>query len=377
MIQRVKVDGIEFPQLYIAEDSEDVEFCRRNGIPYVKWRHGMNALIKQLLRPAIEKLFPGLDWNKILGKRKKTSSKVILCPGCEAIGEYDMADYDKDAMLKLQHEYDEHVENIHKFISTPDTGEVYEREVPIAEDYQDCPSDGSVFGGSFKPDEIPLADYVGDLSSSVNIEVLQSLGMLPKFVGDITDCIKLNLSNNMRWSEGYTKKLGVPLGNFKSPGVLPNLIILDISASIPDGIAATMITLIDTLREQCNAELIITSKRSGYYPIGSELPKPQTIRDYYGRSNEGSEFMRILDKYIKGREFGHVISFGDNDNPGSWCRNYNLDLTNTKVHAVHHYHTYYYEQATGYALWANNCNPDEITYDISWCDVVNRLYRWR
>jgi hypothetical protein len=176
----------------------------------------------------------------------------------------------------------------------------------------------------------------------------------------------------MRWTEGYNKKLGYPLGRFNCKAELPNLLIIDISASIPDGIAATMLTLADTLRSQCNAELIITSKRSGYYPEGAELPKPQTLRDYYGRGNEASEFYGILKRYIAGREFGHVISFGDYDSPGWFCSLPNL--INTKVHAVHHYHT---EEKieTGYAKWVKYCCPDvEQHFDNSWCSVVNRYY---
>lgn len=373
MIQRVKIEGIEFPRLYIAENSADAEMCKANGIPFIKWRHGMDSLIKMLLRPAIEKLFPGIDWNKVLGKKRRVSSKVIMCPGYEDLNEYEPK-HDNDAMLEAQYEYDKNVDELHQMYDLPDDGSEFERDVPIAEDWRDCAGGGHLDYDMIVPDEIPLADYVGDLTSQVNIDVLEKLGMLPKFVGDIVDCIKLNLSNNMRWSEGYTKKLGVTLGNFKSPGVLPNLIILDISASIPDGIAATMITLIDTLREQCNAELIITSLRSGYYAIGTELPKPQTIRDYYGRGNEGVQFQSIIETYIAGREFGHVISFGDYDNPGAFHRYHEIDLSNTKVHAVHHYHTYD-KAETGYAKWTSVCNPDEVEYNTSWCNCIKDRYR--
>jgi hypothetical protein len=145
-----------------------------------------------------------------------------------------------------------------------------------------------------------------------------------------------------------------------------------------------MLTLADTLREQCNADLIITSMRSGYYPAGSELPKPQTLRDYYGRSNESAEFFAILQEHIAGREWGHVISFGDCDCPGrlEHAYDYHTDqyvsanMAGTKVHAVHHFHTKYGNTDTGYARWVTECDPSaEVIYEpTNWCSMIDRSY---
>lgn len=382
MLQRIAVEGIQFPRLYIAENASDVALARANGIPYIRWQWGQDELIKQLLRPVIEKMFPGIDWNKVLGKKKPVRSQVIMVSGHHADESSEIAKVDSKAMLDAQHEYDKHVDDLdHEWQESDENGE-YTRLVDIAEDPRDC------VGGTINPDynqftvdRMSIQQYVGDLTSSVDIDALQKLGMLPKFVGDVTDCIKHNISQSMQWTEGYTKKLGYPLGKFNSKAELPNLIIIDVSHSIPDGIAATMLTLADTLRSQCNAELIITSARSGYYPVGAELPKPQTLRDYYGRSNESVEFWGIMEKYIAGREFGHVISFGDNDNPG-WCSmdydtSANHNIKGTKVHAVHHYHTYK-EVQTGYARWVKECCPNaEQIFDTSWCKVIKDNYRLR
>lgn len=375
MLQRVKIDGVQLPKLYVAENMADVQMATENGLPYIKWRHGMDELLRQLLRPVIEKMFPGIQWNKVLGRRKKFSSDVIMVPGAELEQEtvFDRLDFDASSMLKAQHEYDNVVNDLDHGEYLPDDME-YSRTVDIAEDIRDCPNDNSDLGyHNFMPTKLRIEDYIGDISSNVNIDVLQQLGMLPKFVGDIADCIRFNLSENMRWKEGYTKKLGVPLGNFTSKKVLPNLLIIDISHSIPDGIAATMLTLADTLRSQCNAELIITSARSGYYPIGCDLPKPQTLRDYYGRSNEAYEFKGILEKYIAGREYGHIISFGDNDNPGFWCKDITGNLKNVKVHEIHHYHTMFCNTRTGYARWASLCCPNAVEhFNTEWCKVMKR-----
>ena len=378
MLKRVQMEGIQFPRLYLAETAEDVSIAKANGIPYIKWNKGLDLFIKTLLRPTLEKMFPGLAWNKILGKKKRIQSDVVICHGNIDESELEIAEYDKDTMLSRQY-LDSPTQHDYS-LSEPDEDGAYHREVPIAESRRDIRNDNSGIGyDSFVEDRLSVYDYIGDISSSVDIEVLQKLNLLPKFVGDIADCIKSNISSSMHWTEGYNKKLGYPLGKFASKKELPNLLIIDISASIPDGVAATMLTLADTLREQCNAELIITSRRSGYYPIGSVLPDVQTLRNYYGRGNEGAEFFAILNKYIAGREFGHVISFGDYDNPGAayhWRYNDKplSNLANTKVHAVHHYHTFTKDE-TGYARWVKECCPDvDSYYDTSWCKVMNDRY---
>lgn len=382
MLQRVAIEGIQFPRLYIAENMQDVETARANGIPYVRWKYGQEELVKQLLRPALEKMFPGIAWNKVLGRKKPVRSEVIICHGNIHEGDIDVAEYDADDMLDHQQFMDEFVDDLdHDWADEINEDGEYVREVPVAESRRDCIADRSSEGyaDAFYEDKLAIKDYVGDLSSCVNIDVLQKLGLLPAFVGDIVDCIKRNIGNSMRWTEGYTKKLGYPLGKFGCKPELPNLVIIDVSASIPDGIAATMLTLADTLRSQLNAELIITSRRSGYYPVGAELPKPQTLRDYYGRSNESAEFWRIIDKHIRGREFGYVISFGDYDCPGDVDRT-GLDMSNTIVHEVHHYHTGAYlwrdDNWTGYALWVNQCCPNaKQVFSTDWCSVMNTKYK--
>lgn len=387
MLQRVKVEGIQFPRLYIAENMEDVEVAKANGIPYVKWRYGQDKLVKMLLRPTLEKMFPGINWNKVLGRRKTVASDAFFVPSRINDSDQEIAEYDHEKMLAAQLEHDNVVDKVERVSMEHVEGSdgVFTRSVDIAEDRRDCVGGTSDDYSLFWHDAITIEDYVGDLSSNVDIEALSKLGLLPKFMGDVADCIKVNLSQSMRWTEGYTKKLGYPLGKFKCKQQLPNLVIIDCSHSIPDGIAATMLTLADTLRSVCNAELIITSYRSGYYPVGAELPSPQTLRDYYGRSNESVEFMTILANHIAGREFGHVISFGDNDCPGRISEHYDyrsgkygsIDMTNTKVHAVHHYHTSFSNTPTGYAKWVDEVCPEaEHHYDTSWCNVMNRRYKF-
>lgn len=380
MIQRVQIDGVELPRLYIVENNEDMRIAKENGIPYIKWNDGIESLIKILLRPTLEKMFPHIDWYAVLGHKRVMRTKIYEVSHVQEPRDpstINHADYDYDKMIKSQMAHDPS-----KFIIETEDDEIPEELADIATGDRSFSDDHEHdrYGENTYMHSYSIEQYIGDLSSSVDIDVLQRLALLPKFVGDVSDCIRVNISNSMHWTEGYNKKLGVPVGKFNNSKQLPNLIILDISASIPRGISATMITLIDTMRNQCDADLIITSRRSGYYPMGTELPSPDTIKQYYGTGNEGVEFASILEKHIAGREFGHVISFGDNDNPieaykwgwtepeqfGMGC-SFSPKMMGTKVHKVHHYHTRYKNKETGYAMWVKDCCPDvDMEFDTSW-----------
>lgn len=365
MLERVTMDGLELPRLYIAENAEDIRKAKDHGLPYVKWNLGVEKLVRVLLRPALERMFPDVNWNKVLGHQEIFKTEVVICSGREEGGGHPSFDneYDYEKMLEAQHRHDE--SSVEDALDNPsDDTEL----AGIADGPRAFDDRGTKDGYDRFQKRIPFSKYAMDAVSSVDIKVLQNLGMLPKFMGDITDCIRTNISNSMHWSEGYTKKLGATLGNFNKGRQLPNLIILDVSGSIPRGISSTMCMLIDTLREQCEADLIITASRSGYYPHGAELPNPQTIMNYYGRGNESWEFYGIIDKYVAGREWGHVISFGDDDWPGN-PKSFDLHLEDTKVHEVHHYHTNANRQ-TGYARWTMDCLDGTEQFDKSWCSII-------
>lgn len=384
MLQRVMMNGIELPRLYIAENRIDAELAKSKGIPYVRWTKGQDALIKMLLRPVLEKMFPHIKWNAVLGRKPKFRTQVELCEMLDMTNQVD-------SVGLIDGPADE-LDTSHKW--TPVDGDEIDMSDCVVQDEDDTLVETSGIATServFRDDDHPMVtirnldieDYVGDMSSYVNLDILQRLRLMPAFIGDILDCVKLNIGSGMHWSEGYNKRRGLPVGRYNSSGQLPNLIILDVSGSIPRGISATMISLIDTLRTQLSADLIITSTNSRFYPMGSELPNPQRIRDQFGYGNESSDFFGILTKHIRGRHYGHVFSFGDNDTPdyGHFkSESHRYGLEGTKVEHVHHYHTgkwiqynssYGNGEMTGYAKWCHMLSAKpSVEYDTSWCNVI-------
>lgn len=374
MLQRVMIDGIELPRLYIAENAQDVRLAKSKGIPYIKWSRGQNELIKMLLRPTLERMFPHIKWDLVLGPRRRFRTTVEMVNGSS-----DLTPTSEVGRL------DKHIEEKPKGWKPKDhEGPVEEDErCHAAEDEEvtevaDIARSERLFTGGggelMETYKLSIEDYVGDMSSYVNIDVLQRLRLMPAFIGDILDCIRLNVSSGMYWSEGYNKKRALPVGRYDASGQLPNLVILDVSGSIPRGISATMIALVDTLRSQLTADLIITGSNSRFYPMGEKLPSPQKIRDMFGYGNESEDFFNILANNIRGRHYGHVFSFGDYDTP-YYPRFYDdqtMSLEGTRVEHVHHYHTRILDE-TGYAKWCMKLAKKPIVeYDTSWCRVMER-----
>ena len=353
---QLTIPGIPLPKLYVVSTNSDIELCRSNSLPFIIWRGKRENLIKLVMYPYLVKMFPEIKWRQVLGITPAQRQLFVEDPGGYTIEfgevdiEHDLAGEDDDPNVSS-----------------------------IAEDYR-------TFDGTCHNEEAnrSLDAWVGDLSSYVNIETLQELNLLPAFMGEIADAIRKNIGQAMAWHSGYNKKTRMYEGNWKDEGVLPNLIILDISGSIPRGIAATMISLIETLRDNCEAELIITASHSQYWAANEPLPDPKQIRAMFGYGNESYDFMNILEQKIAGREFGHVISFGDNDSPimyEAWSRREHPDqehyedfikkMSSTRVHALHNYHTKYADTCTGYLKWAKEICPDAEWHSSSdWCKIM-------
>lgn len=328
MLERLTIPGVPdscIPKLYVATTNQEVRLAKDNGLPYVRWSAGAKDLLIQVLRPVLEKKFPYIKWNEMLGRRKSIGTCIIYVPGGEVEQDAEQPASYEDACIS------------------------------------DIATSKRSFSGSVAGNQkmLSISEYLDDASSYINVESLQQLKLLPSFLGDIVDNIKKNLVAPLHWQEGWNKKKRCCLGNFHGEHQLPNLIIIDVSASIPRGISATMLTLADTLRSQVQADLIITGGRSLYFKYGEELPTPDEIRQRVPAMNERSMFEAIVkDKLHK--QYGHIISFGDEDNPGEI-------YTDVRCKVLHHYHTWRPKQQTGYA----QCfHAEKEVFDNTWCRIL-------
>jgi len=349
---KLRIGTIPIPPIYICEEQAEVLIAESRGVPYLVKPKGISEkmLVKLALYQTLIKLFPDINWKKQLGISSNKFYEVnVHVPGNGVAhqSKHDEVDY---AIV----------------------------------DYSD---EERKFSGGVEEDyyERPLDKYVGDLSAYVNIEELQDLNLLPSFLSDITDSIRRNVYGSRMWSEGYNKKLDAALGNFNQDYEAPNLIILDISGSIPRGVSATMLTLIHTLKERAHADVIVTGSTSYYWKYSEELPTPQWLRDHIGYGNESFIFHKILKDHILGHHWGNVIVFGDNDSPSTFKETYSEDymnaeqkkdpnyrnmFANTSVKNVMFYHTRQ-QLKTGYGKWIFEID-DKVPFTINteWCKFM-------
>lgn len=367
---QLKIGTIPLPKLYVCTRSEAPK-CRDLGVPYIIKPQGWDdeKLVKAILWRTLKNKFPHIKWEQLLGitNRSVQSLKINVPVATEVVVESEYRDnpgYDTCGD------------------SSPNM------EVTPGGEYRET-------GGGLDPDdkfeEAPIEwdkqsvdRYIGDLGYYVNVDELQQLRLLPTFLDDIANAIKKNLANTL-WIDGYNKKLGCNVGRWQGTDQAPNLIILDTSGSIPSGVAGTMISLIETLRHQCNADLIITSGRSEYWAANTELPDADKLSYLIGGCNECVQFYHILRTHILGRHWGNVIIFGDQDSPlrkdiqnsVKWGRTTNIEskeLQSTRIDRIMAFHTYE-SKVPGYGLWAvDACPKAEVVINTDWVRSMEGRY---
>lgn len=396
---QLKIGTIPLPKLYVCE-SKEARKCRELGVPYIIKPEGWTdeKLVIAVLWRTLHKKFPKIKWWKVLGQFGDSTECKRLRINVPHIVQDDPESEDEEQWQPapaIKHTVSaEHREN--------PGSDTCGHSSPAMEVTEDAAYRST--GGGLDPDDKldfetsthvewerqTIDDYIGDLGYYVNVEELQALRLLPTFLDDIANAIKLNISNSL-WMDGYNKKLGAPLGKWQGTDQAPNLIILDTSGSIPSGVAGTMVSLIDTLRHQANADLIITSGRSEYWAANTDLPDPDKLSYLIGGCNERKQFYAILRKHVLGKHWGNVIVFGDQDAPADKRLDYGCtgmhwnkknkpredgyeipdsELQSTRIDRIMAFHTYE-KKVPGYGLWAiHACPKAEVVYNTDWVDSM-------
>lgn len=343
---KVSIPGVGLPDLYATDDVEEMRTYASKGVPMVMWPEDQkNMLVAVIMIKVLKRMFPGIDWPSTLGIQFDQRDNVIV-PGGDVMTD-DGPGYEMGDVVDKAHAMSDIASNRRTFDIDGDT-------VPV----------GNVND---------LSRMVAYENEEVDVDKLLSFGLLPKFVGEVADCVRTNINNRFSWRDGYNKRLGCCVGNYDDGPSAPNLLIIDVSASIPEGVSSTLLRLLATMREQAQADVIVTGSTSRFYEYGSDLPSPSEIRKEIGYANERCVFMRILKEHVMGRHLGNVISFGDYDAPGITAREVKDVLEGATVEHVYHYHTYESGVQTGYAEWVHLVSPNvKARFDSSWCNYVYR-----
>ena len=352
---QLKIGNVPLPVIYVCEKNESAK-CRQLGIPYIIRPAGWDdqRIVKAFLYKKLYDQFPQLPWGRILGFVRDPKLKICFPKQVHVSSDY--------------RETDDGIGNGGTSVS-----------MEVSDEYR------FTGGGSDEEmhcetmwDRAAIDEWMEDETWAVDIDTLQQLHLLPTFLDDVATAIKRNLVG-LQWADGWNKKLDCNLGRYDSGSDAPNLIVLDVSGSIPRGVAATMVALIETLRTQANADLIITGRNSQYWKVGDALPSPHRLANLVGGCNERRQFYAILRKHILGKHWGNIIVFGDNDAPGDsrfdsddLKRSKKIDvlkdteLQKTRIDNLLAFHTYS-RRVPGYGLWAEACTPKaNVAIDTTW-----------
>lgn len=226
-----------------------------------------------------------------------------------------------------------------------------------------------------------LKDFIKDTSAYVDIEVLKNLNVFPVWVADIEEAVSTNIHNFATYNPNmYNKKLEAVMGGIEMTPPGKNLIIIDISGSIPRAVSATCLTLAKHLAETFYSDLMITGSKTTLY--GYEDLHTLDVENLYkenGMDNDQVYFRELVSK--DSRSYDTAIVFGDNDHPGhSWSNTFNSksslisdengkEICQWKVNKIISFHTRNrsatkrhpeYTALAGYARWFTTDNIEHI-----------------
>lgn len=225
-----------------------------------------------------------------------------------------------------------------------------------------------------------VSDFLVDISYQVDIEYLKNLKIIPTWFGDIENAVKENILNSITYNPNlYNKKLDLCAGSVDLTTPERNLIIIDISGSIPKSISYAVLLLSKTMSTQFFADVLITGSKSTLYDY-TEVDALDVEKVYSdnGMDNDQVYFKSIVEQY---RKYNTVIIFGDNHSPSqSWCNDYNRGtsfinreyakdrINKFEVKTIFSFHTTSNTQLAGYGDWFT---PSKIVHQKDWVKYLD------
>jgi len=220
-----------------------------------------------------------------------------------------------------------------------------------------------------------LSKFIKDSAAYVDIAKLKELNVFPIWLDTIEKAISVNINNFAVFDYNlYNKKLDGMYGDFVLSAPKRNLIIIDISGSIPRAVSSTCLTMSKNLAESFYADILITGSKSTLYTY-EELHtlNVESIYEENGMDNDQTYFKNLLTS--DNRHYETVICFGDNHSPcDRWNNPYNKGtkvisrkqgqkMCKWQVNKIISFHTNEHDRLAGYADWFT-------------CDEVEHIENW-
>lgn len=218
-----------------------------------------------------------------------------------------------------------------------------------------------------------LADFVKDSSVYVDIQKLKDLHIIPVWVDIIEEAVKTNIHNFITINPlMYNKKLDGMYGGIELSPPPRNLIIIDISGSIPRAVSSTCLTMAKHLSSTFYADILITGSKSTLYEYENiHTLDVKNIYEENGMDNDQVYFKNLVSSNY--RHYKTAIVFGDNHSPsGTWKNVYNKEtrqisredgqkLCKWEIDHLISFHTTSTDYTAGYADWFTPATTEKIS----------------
>lgn len=334
---------VKLPHIYFITDTKEIKDVPI-GIPFIFGdesleRHIIRVLEYEVIYQAAVKTGYPFDFKKLLTKR----------------GYKDIEDFGYSETTYMDIKTDKNFDPDEEF------------------DVSKCPTFGGKDTGKFK-------DFMRDSAAYVDITKLKELNVFPVWLDTIEEAVHTNIHNFATYNSNmYNKKLEGMYGGLEFSSPDRNLIIIDISGSIPRAVSSTCLALAQNLAETFYADLMITGSKTTVYDY-SELSSldVKKVYDDNGMDNDQIWFKKLVTG--DDRKYKTVIAFGDNHSPSQiWSNEFNegakrisredgQKMCKWKVDKLISFHTTSTDHIAGYADWFT---PSEVEKIKDWVKYLN------
>jgi hypothetical protein len=248
------------------------------------------------------------------------------------------------------------------------------------EDYMMCDGDDYDVDKCTPNVSHTLSRFIKDSTVYVDITKLKELNVFPVWLDTIEQAVSTNIHNFAIYNPHmYNKKLEGTYGGYDLTSPNRNLIVIDISGSIPKGASSSQLALAKFMGETYYADILITGSKSTLYPY-EELYKLNidTIYNENGMDNDQVYFKKLVSS--EKRNYKTAIVFGDNHSPcDNWNNEYNKNtrtisrekgkkLCKWSIDKLISFHTTSSSEIAGYADWFE---PKEVEKISGWIKYLN------
>jgi hypothetical protein len=199
-------------------------------------------------------------------------------------------------------------------------------------------SGGTFTGSGEGAGEVVSLDTFIEDQYLVDFDRLAQLKVLPVWLEDLRASIETNIIDEVVFDPcAFNKQLGMSIGASTLKHNMKNLLILDVSGSMPRGVVKTITNLAKLMSKKFYADIMLTSGRTILIDY-NDVPNADIIElaRLSGGGNEGKMYRELLKV---NKNYNTCISFGDDDNPGWYLGGENEIKCNYTIETLYSLHT--------------------------------------